>query len=653
MYVFLMAAIITLSSCGAEVYLRKAEQSYALGEYYQAASLYKKAYSSTPSSEKPLRAERAYMMADCYRRINYIPRALAAYQNAIRYKYPDSIAYKYLADMQLRSGEYKNAIKNYGIYLEYAPDDIIAVNGLQSATQSSEWKKNPTRYIVKKDALFNSKYSDFSPAYGNDTYTVLYFTSSRDESAGDDINGITGMKNCDIYMSEKDEKGKWKKPVKLEGGPNSEYEDGTPAFTPNFNTMYITYCPVDAQYARPAQIMKSSRADANWSASTPYIAESNDTLNSYAHPAISPDGEWIYFVSDMPGGYGGLDLWRVEMDGRFIGAQNLGPDINTAGNEMFPTFRRNGELYFSSDGHPGMGGLDIFKAVSTSDSTWTIENLKSPVNSFADDFGMTFEGDYTRGFFSSNRNDGRGRDNIYTFELPETVHKITGWVYEKDGYELTDAIVYLVGDDGTNTKLGVRDDGSFTQRVNPGTRYLLLGTSKGYMNYKQELDTDSTNQDREYVLQFPLSSISKPVLIDNIFFDFDKATLRPESAESLNELAALLTDNPHVTIEIGAHCDYKGNDDYNLRLSAERAQSVVDYLIASGIASDRLTAKGYGEEKPIIVSKKQAEQYQFISEGEVLNETTISLFNQEQQEICNQLNRRTEFRVLRTTYGMF
>ncbi len=653
LYVFLMAAIITLSSCGAEVYLRKAEQSYALGEYYQAASLYKKAYSSTPSSEKPLRAERAYMMADCYRRINYIPRALAAYQNAIRYKYPDSIAYRYLADMQLRSGEYKNAAKNYGIYLEYAPDDMIAVNGLQSATQSSEWKKNPTRYIVKKDALFNSKYSDFSPAYGNDTYTVLYFTSSRDESAGDDINGITGMKNCDIYMSEKDEKGKWKKPVKLEGGPNSEYEDGTPAFTPNFNTMYITYCPVDAQYARPAQIMKSSRSDANWSASAPYIAESNDTLNSYAHPAISPDGEWIYFVSDMPGGYGGLDLWRVEMDGRFIGAQNLGPDINTAGNEMFPTFRRNGELYFSSDGHPGMGGLDIFKAVSTSDSTWTIENLKSPVNSFADDFGMTFEGDYTRGFFSSNRNDGRGRDNIYTFELPETVHKITGWVYEKDGYELTDAIVYLVGDDGTNTKLGVRDDGSFTQRVNPGTRYLLLGTSKGYMNYKQELSTDSTVLDREYVLQFPLSSISKPVLIDNIFFDFDKATLRPESAESLNELAVLLTDNPHVTIEIGAHCDYKGNDDYNLRLSAERAQSVVDYLIASGIASDRLTAKGYGEEKPIIVSKKQAEQYQFISEGEVLNETTISLFNQEQQEICNQLNRRTEFRVLRTTYGMF
>ncbi|MBQ5574189.1 MAG: OmpA family protein [Bacteroidaceae bacterium] len=653
LYIVFAVAVTVLNGCGAEVHLRKAEQSYALGEYYQAAALYKKAYSGTPAKEKPLRAERAYMMADCYRRINYIPRAMAAYQNAIRYKYPDTLAYRYLADMQLRNGEYKNAAKNYNIYLEAFPDDELALNGLQSATQSLEWKQNPTRYIVKKDALFNSKYSDFSPAYGNDSYTSLYFTSSRDESTGDDINGITGMKSCDIYFSEKDEKGKWKKPVKIEGGPNSEFEDGSIAFSPDFGTMYFTYCPVDAQFARPAQIMKSGRSDAAWGAATPYIAESNDTLNSYAHPAISPDGEWIYFVSDMPGGYGGLDLWRVEMGGRFIGAENLGPDINTSGNEMFPTFRKNGEFYFSSDGHPGMGGLDIFKAVQLTDSTWTIENMKSPVNSFADDFGMTFEGDYTRGFFTSNRNDGRGRDNIYSFELPETVHKITGWVYEKDGYELTDAIVYLVGDDGTNTKLGVRDDGSFTQRVNPGTNYLLLGTSKGYLNYKQEISTDSTNQDKEYVLQFPLSSISKPVLIDNIFFDFDKATLRPESAESLNELATLLTDNPHVTIEIGAHCDYKGDDDYNLRLSAARAQSVVDYLITAGIAADRLTAKGYGEEKPVVVSKKQAEQYPFLVENQLLYELGILLMTQEQQDICNQLNRRIEFRVLRTTYGMF
>ena len=300
-----------------------------------------------------------------------------------------------------------------------------------------------------------------------------------------------------------------------------------------------------------------------------------------------------------------------------------------------------------------MGGLDIFKAVMTSDTTWTVTNMGTPVNSISDDFGMTFEGDYNRGFFSSNRDDGRGRDHIWTFELPETVHNITGWVYEKDGYELTDAIVHLVGNDGTNMKLGVRDDGSFTQRVTPGVSYLLLATSKGFMNYKQEITADSTDQDREYVLQFPLSSISKPVLIENIFFDFDKATLRPESASSLDQLVQLLVDNGNVTIEIGAHCDYKGADDYNKRLSQQRAESVVDYLIKHGIQPDRLTAQGYGESQPKTITRKVAEQYDWLDEGTVLTEEFILGLPEDRQETCNQLNRRTEFRVIRTTYGLF
>lgn len=279
--------------------------------------------------------------------------------------------------------------------------------------------------------------------------------------------------------------------------------------------------------------------------------------------------------------------------------------------------------------------------------------MQSPVNSRYDDFGMTFQGDLTRGYFSTNRGDGRGRDHLWTFELPETVHRITGWVYEKDGYELPEAVVHLVGNDGTNMKLNVKDDGSFTQRVTPGVSYLLLGTSKGYMNYMQEITADSTDQDREYVLQFPLSSISKPVLIDNIFYDFDKATLRPESAQSLDELVILLNNNPGVTIEIGAHCDYKGDDDYNQRLSQQRAESVVQYLINHGIAKDRLTARGYGETQPKNISRKAAEQYDFLNENDILSEEFILNLTEEQQEICNQLNRRTEFRVIRTTYGMF
>ena len=648
----LVAALWLFCGCGAEISLRKGDQKYALGEYTDAAALYKKAYAGTPSTEKELRAATAFKLAECYRRTNYVPRALAAYRNAIRYHYPDSIVYRHLADMLRLDGKPAEAEKNYLIALEYDSNDILAQNGLESCRLIQQWKDNPTRYIVKKDPVLNGRYSDWSPVFGSEEYDVLYFTSSRKEATGDELNGITGMKNCDFFVSRKDDKGKWSKPEPVEGGINTEFEDGTGSLSPNFSTMYYTYCSSDPQQPRPAAIYQSSRSDAAWSAGNPF-GSSRDSIYNYAHPAASPDGKWLYFVSDMDGGYGGMDLWRVPIGGRLIGAENLGPEINTPGNEMFPTFRRNGELYFSSNGHPGMGGLDIFKAVSTSDTTWTVTNLGTPVNSSSDDFGMTFEGDYTRGFFSSNRNDGRGRDHIYSFELPETVHKITGWVYEKDGYELPDALVYLIGNDGTNMKLNVKEDGSFTQRINPGVSYLLLGTSKGYMNYKQEMTADSTDQDREYVLQFPLSSISKPVLIDNIFFDFNSATLRPESAESLNELVELLNDNSGVTIEIGAHCDYKGDDDYNRRLSQQRAESVVEYLIKKGIKKDRLTARGYGETQPKTINRKVAEQYGFLKEETVLTEEFIKTLSDDEQEICNQLNRRTEFRVIRTTYGLF
>lgn len=651
-YTLVTSACLAFSGCGAEYQLHKAEQSYAIGEYTNAAALYKKAYAATPSKDKEKRAERAFMLGECYRHINYYTRASAAYQNAIRYKTKDSIAYLYLADMQLASGKYKDAAKSYSTYLEFSPDDVLGKNGLESSTLSQEWKAKPTRYVVKKDPVLNSRMSDFSPMFGNDNYSQLYLTSTRNEAKGNDNNGITGMKSCDIFVSEKNEKGVWQKPDTISSALNSEDEDGSCCFTSDFSSMYFTRCALDPDFPRPAAIMKSQRSEAEWQ--EPHkTSQDNDTLYSYAHPAVSPDGEWLYFVSDMYGGYGGLDIWRIPIDGSFYGAENLGPTINTPGDEMFPTFRRNGELYFSSNGWPGMGGLDIFRAEQVNDSTWSISNMKSPVNSFADDFGMTFEGDYMRGFFSSNRNDGRGRDNIYSFYLPEIVHNVTGWVYEKDGYELPDAVVYIVGNEGTNQKVGVRRDGSFTFRVTPGASYVMLGTAKGFLNYKQEITADTIQENREYVLQFPLSSINRPVLIDNIFYDFDKATLRPESEESLLELVSLLNDNPNVTIELRSHCDYKGADQYNERLSQRRAESVVAFLIANGITGDRLTAKGYGETTPKVITRKLAEKYDFLEEGQELTESFILTLTDEQQEICNQLNRRTEFSVLRTTYGLY
>jgi outer membrane protein OmpA-like peptidoglycan-associated protein len=448
---------------------------------------------------------------------------------------------------------------------------------------------------VKKEQLFNSRRTDYSPMLLGDESDMLFITSTRNQSKGDEISGITGAKYADMFVARKDENKKWKQVEEIDSEINTDYDEGACCFSPDGKTMYFTRCSSDPDYPRYAEIWESTRSDASW-ASPKKCEISKDTLSSYAHPAVSPDGEWLYFVSDMPGGEGGFDIWRTRIvSSGFGGVENMGRPINTSGDEMFPTFKPTGELYFSSDGHPGMGGLDIFKATNDSISGWIVENQQFPLNSSADDFGMTFEGLHNRGFFCSSRNDGKGWEHIYSFEYPEILQTVTGWVYEKDGYELPEGLVYMVGNDGTNEKISVKGDGSFTQVVKPGVDYVFLGTCKGYLNVRQQLRVEPSEESEEYTLQFPLPPINIPVLIDNIFYEFDKATLTPESTESLDKLVVMLNENPNITIELSSHCDYRGNDSYNLPLSQRRAESVVTYLIEKGINSDRLTAVGYGE----------------------------------------------------------
>ena len=646
---------LALASCGADTYVKKGDQHFAIGEYFDAAEQYKKAYTNTPAKDRKLRGLRAVKLAECYRRINASQKAIAAYNNIIRYNQADSLTHLRLAQQLMKTGNYRLAEKNFAIAIDSLPNSTIAKNGLASAKLAPQWKKNGSAYQVKRENMFNSRRSDYSPMLAGDDNDRLYFSSTRSQTKGDELSGITGTKTADIFFSQKDEKGKWTKPQTIDTELNSAYDEGACAFSPDGRTMYLTQCSSDPSYPRYAVICISQRADAIWGKSTPLVI-SKDTLSSFAHPAVSPDGTWLYFTSDMPGGIGGLDIWRIQLgkDGVIGGVENLGRPINTEGDEMFPTFRPNGDLYFSSNGHPGMGGLDIFIAKRSADGkNIDIEHPGYPLNSEADDFGMTFEGLKNQGFFSSNRGDARGWDHIFSFYNPEIVQTVTGWVYEKDGYELPAAIVYMVGNDGTNLKLNVKGDGSFTQQIKPGVDYVLLGTCKGYLNHQVQLTVEPTNESCDTVLQFPLASIMAPVLIDNIFYDFDQATLRPESMTSLDELVKLLNENPNVTIELSAHCDYKGSAAYNKQLSQRRAESVVKYLIEKGIAHDRLTPVGYGKDKPKTIKKKVAEKYPFLKADDVLTEEYIKSLKPDEQEISNQLNRRTEFRVLRTTYHLF
>jgi len=645
--------VLLLTSCAIDKNMKKGEKYLALGEYFDAANEFKQAYSKTPSKEKQKRGERALKMAYCYERSLQTQKAIAAYKNAIRYNVATPETHLSYARLLLKNGEYKTATQEFLLVLDSLPNYKLAKDGLESAMSASGIKEQGSRYSVKKMDVFNSRRAEYSPALFGDQYDQLYFTSTRNEAQGDELSGITGTKPADIFFSTKDDKGKWSKPEPVSGGLNTEYDEGACFFSPDGREMYLTQCVTDPSYPRYAQIVKSSRSDASWGKSSE-VKITNDTLTAYAHPAISPDGEWLYFVSDMPGGKGGLDIWRVRFTAAGMGGvENLGSPINTEGDEEFPTFRPNGDFYFSSNGHPGLGGLDIFIAKVGKDRKYHLEHPGYPLNSQGDDFGMTFEGPYNRGFFSSNRGDGRGWDHIYSFDNPEIVQNVVGWVYEQDGYELQAAEIYIIGDDGTNQKINVKSDGSFSYQVTPGVDYLFLATCKGYLNHKEELSVKQAEESEEYTLQFALPSISSPVLVDNVFYDFNQATLREESTIALDKLVQTLKDNPNITIELSAHCDYRGADAYNKTLSQKRAESVVKYLIEHGIDQDRLTPVGYGEERPKKVKKKLTEKIPWLKEGTELTEEYITKLDEEKQEVCNQLNRRTEFRVLRTTYGMF
>ena len=697
--ILITIAVLALAACGADTAMKKGDKFFAIGEYYDAASCYKKAYSQTKAKEKPLRGQRALKMADCYRRINFTQKAIAAYNNAVRYKQADTTALFSLAQLQLKNGSYKDAEKTFLLLIDslgtterkltslvnshtshLSPLTSMTITGLQSARMAPQWKAEAdySGYTVKKQDIFNSRRAEYSPALAGDDSDQLYFSSTRNQAKGDEVSGITGMKNADIFFSQKDDKGKWSKPEPIESDLNSEEDEGACTFSADFKTMFLTVCKTDPSYPRYAQIATAQRSDASWGKAT-VLDISRDTLSTFAHPAPSPDGRWLYFVSDMPGGLGGYDIWRAELIGNSIASvENVGTPINTPGDEMFPTFRPNGDLYFSSNGHPGFGGLDIYivsgeklevrgerlpvdsnqldNSLTTHLSPLTpeIEHPGSPLNSAGDDFGMTFEGLHNRGYFSSNRGDARGWDHIYSFEKSEVIQTVKGWVYEQDGYELPQGLVYMVGNDGTNKKISVRGDGSFEEEIKPNVSYVFLGTCRGFLNHKEELRVEPVLESEEYVLQFPLASITAPVLIDNIFFDFDKATLRPESTEALDKLVELLNENANVTIELSSHTDNRGSDQYNERLSQRRAESVVNYLIEHGIAADRLSPKGYGETKPKTIKKKLTEKYDWLKADDVLTPEFIeALGDEEKKEICHQLNRRTEFIVLRTTYGMY
>lgn len=684
----LVLLIAGLSSCGVKARIKRADKKFAIGEYYEAADIYKSVNSRISSkSERALKARVAFNMGECYRALNN-PRAAQSYQNAIRYKYQDSIVYLRSAQVLQQQAKYKDAEKGYLIYLEAHPDCYAAKAGAYACRQVSDWKKESTRYRVAPAKDFNAKRSaNFAPAFIGQEGDAVMFTSNRSTSSGKGNkkklkrpSPVTGAQNFTLFQTRKNAAGQWEEIEPAEGLASEEKDEeesqkndstgaqkagsaeiGVCCFTADGKTMYFTYsCPINGQ-DQGAKIYVSNRASGEWG-EPQEVKIFNDSSITVGHPSINMTADTLYFVSDAPGGFGGKDIWFAEWDGNeWINPQNMGPRVNTTEDEMFPCIHPDGSLYFSSNGHPGYGGLDLFKAER--DTTrqpeegepiaYTLLNMGPAFNSNGDDFGITFIGNTQNGLFSTTRGGKKGLEEIYSFTLPEMEFIVEGTVVDNKGENISDATIRLVGDDGTNSKLNVRRDGTYKIRIKKEVRYVMLCTARGYLNARDGFDTRGLKDSKTYTMDFSLAPISKPVTMDNIFYEFGKWDLTPASENGLKSLVKLLQDNPNITIELSAHTDMVGDSLRNIELSRKRAESVVSYLIRAGIEKERLTPVGYGKNKPVVADKALCDKYKFIPAEQVLDETFILGLPKDQQEICNQINRRTEFKVLKTTYKLY
>jgi len=638
-------------SCTVSKRYRSAMTSFEIGEYTKSIASFRKVYVQTKDRQK--KAEIQFKIAEAYYKIGQYRSAEGYYKSALLRNAGGAIIWLHYAEVLRANGKYDEAIKNYKAYLDSVPKDEMALNGIESSLKTKEWLKTPTRYKIDNLKEINSISNDFAAAYAGVHDNEIFFTSSRKGATGKKKSAITGEYNADIFRSSYNlQRNRWDKPqlVDEQKVVDTFDEEGAASFNTTGNKMYFTRCPYAKTEERGAEIFSATQLSGLWGDPVK-VKIGTDSLMA-AHPSVSADGNTLYFVSDRMGGYGGKDIWfTTKKKGEsWEKPENAGPEINTSGDEMFPYTRANGTLYFSSNAHIGMGGLDLFMAHKGEDEKWIVENMKSPINSTGDDFAISFYQDEERGLFSSNR-EGSRKDDIYSFVLPPKTYEIEGNIFNKEnGSRINDATVKLIGTDGTMLKM-TAENGKFNFKLKPEVEYIVAAYKKGFLNTKTVASTVGIDEGKQFQVRLELTPADLPISVDNIYYEFGKWDLLPESVAALDSLTELLVLNPTTVIELMAHSDCRGDATANSELSQKRAQSVVSYLIAKGIQPGRLVAKGYGETSPKTVTKKIAKEYPFLKQGRELTCTFIeSLPDEKEREICHQINRRTEFRVLSSDY---
>ena len=628
----------------------EADEAFKAGQYFNAIELYKKAY--TQEKKASTKAELIFKVAECYRVLGDAPNAQVWYEKANKAQYTDPVTYYYIGEALKEQGKYAEAIAAYNKYKEKNPGDSRADASLAACQMAQTWKDQPSRYTVDPEVLLNTPQYDFSAAFSVKKNDEVVFASSRQASTGTETDGIAGESFLDLFASSRDKLGKWSEPVKLPVTINTPAHEGSATFNSKRTVMYFTRCEREKKKAFGCEIWMSKKVGSNYAEPEklvlhPPMDEKDSNQVKLGQPTLSKDDGILIFSSNQKGGQGGKDLWmvRLDKDGKPTGTPtNLGAEINTKKDELFPFLRANGNLYFSSDGHPGMGGLDIFMAEKTGDNTWGhVENIKSPINSSGDDFSIVFDGDEEKGYFTSNRPGGKGQDDIWRFMMPNLEFALQGVCYDKEtGQPLPDTKVEVVGTDGSSFSAMTDANGGFVfaekgkdRYIKESTSYTIRASKENYLVVNDQITTVGLNESTTFAKEYYLQPVrpDKFIKLPEVQYDLGSYALRPEGKDSLETLYQTLVDNPTIIIELAAHTDSRDSDKRNMVLSQNRAQSCVNYLVEKGIDPARMQPKGYGE------------SMLRITDAEIAKMAT-----KEEKEAAHQKNRRTEFRVLSFDY---
>jgi len=681
--ILILVFCITISAIGQKKIVA-GDNAFAGKQFDKAITAYKKGMKKLSNS--PVEAKRVtYQIAECYRIMGDLKKSENQYLRLEKknYQKDEPLLYFNLASIYHLKGEYEKALEYYLKYQEREPEDVRIAARIEGVSKSKGWMNNPTNYEVENFKKINTKQDEWAPRWSNlEKQNQMIFTSNREGSTGKGTDQWTGQAFSDIYKIDRPKGktnewlGEWTNAALLDDEAilNSEVNEGEATGNRKGSEIFLTKCPIDKKALKACYIYVSEKKGQSFS--EPELVElCADSSVNCVHPSLSFDEQTLYFASDMIGGYGGFDLYkatRASKGGKFGNVENLGPLVNTPGNEVFPAIRGDSVLYFSSDGLPGMGGLDIFYAILKDGEFQEPQNMMYPVNSCWDEIGIIFYDEeiidpksnapyLEMGFFSSNRAGGKGGDDIYSFQLRPTVFTLSGTVRDEATRQLiSDAEIEVIGSNGTSYKAATDVKGNYAfdrTKILMNTTYTIKVKKAEYWDLPDAIQTTiGFNEDTDLRQDFMLTRIPKdPIVMPDIYYDLDKWDLKPQYEDSLMYLYFVLVQNPNLVVELRSHTDSRASDEHNDLLSQRRAQSCVDFLVNEmKIDANRIIPKGYGKRNPRKLDKEMMVPFNgkmyLFKRGVTLDDTYVNALPKEQQEPAHQLNRRTEFFVVRDDY---